>query len=969
MSYSDYGGSSYEVERPDKALVVKVTHDGSTKRITFASSRNCSYDVLRQKVEQAFSLSPNGYTIGYKDDEGETNDITTEAELTDAINFFKPTANDDPPVSSAASILSVRSLRQSKITLRILVIVDYDGPSLSDTGSLISLEEYKDRNGSDLSLSMSSPFQGEVDDDSITVSSKDMGSKFDLFRRGGQRPIVCGPSREPLISKSPESLADESEVRTFSSISQTIDSRANGMEDDPFSDARFLDKYPEDPSSVLEHPRGAAWLREQKARNMKSILGGSPTPSSSSQISYDPPDDEGSLALHQDRRGKYYYSFTVGSGSSGPSRGTPDSGYDDGASAIIYHGSIADSLQSRPASTDELQVGFDPHRISNPFATKADSESTFSVDYSDIPPEVPFIQPRPPQNPPHCSKCGTVLEFIRYVCSTCGETDRPSVAELKLPDEWKGKSKAINLDGDNTYPPISHRFASPSPSASSSTIVPSSDTPSHSFSDGIKKRRKLPSIPSSPSCLLTVSIPGSNGVRSKGYELCSGCLEESGVEHALMMSLSPGSSPRPGSSPEDTQRALARLTRTAPSQKGQLRHAFIEKSWTHVGWIDVEQDDQSSCTCSTCNIVITNHRFKCVSCPSFDLCRACYSQVHEIHPRHAFLLVPDKFTRSRSGSSGEIPPLPVPGEPSMMHPGVLCAHCLQAIVGARFHCVICDSVDICHNCDSAGLPGNFDVSDGGHTSSHVMIKIPYPMSSTELQVITQKAKTRWSASDSENVQRMSLRSRRNSLVSSYSQSQTILGSGSRGPASTVDSVTVLDDSSAHGMRCDGCAQPIIGERYQCANCPSAPKAFSLCSRCEDRSYALHDPMHVFFKLPRPVDRPLQSDHAMLPRLYKCPVGPSSGLFYVAAPTEYLRSLLHNNAVCDRCFERIKGKWFRCAYCPKDLCEACEGMDTHDDTHVFMVFKSSVDMQAFRRFANVENPHLNPPVIPYPIYRP
>lgn len=49
--------------------------------------------------------------------------------------------------------------------------------------------------------------------------------------------------------------------------------------------------------------------------------------------------------------------------------------------------------------------------------------------------------------------------------------------------------------------------------------------------------------------------------------------------------------------------------------------------------------------------------------------------------------------------------------------------CLQDILGARFHCAICDSVDICSNCESAGLPGNLDSSDGGHLSSHIMIKV------------------------------------------------------------------------------------------------------------------------------------------------------------------------------------------------------------------------------------------------------
>jgi Zinc finger, ZZ type len=45
------------------------------------------------------------------------------------------------------------------------------------------------------------------------------------------------------------------------------------------------------------------------------------------------------------------------------------------------------------------------------------------------------------------------------------------------------------------------------------------------------------------------------------------------------------------------------------------------------------------------------------------------------------------------------------------------------IVGARFHCAVCDSVDICSNCESAGLPGNLTSPDGGHDSSHIMIKV------------------------------------------------------------------------------------------------------------------------------------------------------------------------------------------------------------------------------------------------------
>lgn len=186
-----FSGTSVVHGRPNNQLIVKVTFDRYNKRITFSSARNCTYDLLRSKVraccinrlsllkktlqiEQSFSLQHFSFCIAYKDDDGEVTDITTEADLTEAIQYFQ--VGDDPPLSSAASILSGRSFERKKITLRVSVTVDYDGPSLSDTSSLASLDEYKNRssNDSSLSLSVGSAMQSEPEDDSVTVSSRDM---------------------------------------------------------------------------------------------------------------------------------------------------------------------------------------------------------------------------------------------------------------------------------------------------------------------------------------------------------------------------------------------------------------------------------------------------------------------------------------------------------------------------------------------------------------------------------------------------------------------------------------------------------------------------------------------------------------------------------------------------------------------------------------------------------------------------
>jgi hypothetical protein len=58
-------------------------------------------------------------------------------------------------------------------------------------------------------------------------------------------------------------------------------------------------------------------------------------------------------------------------------------------------------------------------------------------------------------------------------------------------------------------------------------------------------------------------------------------------------------------------------------------------------------------------------------------------------------------------------------------------------------------------------------------------------------------------------------------------------------------------------------------------------------------------------------------------------------------TEYLWTVKHTRTLCDTCLTRIERQWFRCVYCGRDLCEDCEAVDTHDDTHFFMVFKSTV----------------------------
>ncbi|KAJ7087724.1 hypothetical protein C8R43DRAFT_908811 [Mycena crocata] len=982
--------------RPDRPLVVKCTFDRWNKRITFSSARNCSYDLLRHKVEQCFSLYATSYAIAYKDDDGEVTDITTDTDLTEAIQYFQA-GSDDPPLSSAASILSGRSFGSRKITLRVNISVDYDGPSLSDTSSLASLEEYKNRNGSQQSFSFGAP-SVDLDDDSITVSSRDAISRAD--RLIGDGDSQASAQSWDLLSQPSNAQAGPSTTLRFQSSGS-----------DPFSDeagSKTVANVPEDPAAVFErlkleesirddsssvqyenlhdNDRGAAWLRDQNARTIRSMLGAMPEPSvsSSSGVTSIPEEEEeelgGALALEQDPRGKYYYSYTSSSASQ-----TRDSGYYDEGINVDGQDEFHHQPKPRPSSRhlnwlaaqqvaspqpNQPSPHIKPPPSEDPFQNEAhDHSPDHSIANNTIPRELlQFLPlgPPPAESLTDCSECGVLLDSIRYVCSICGEKKPASQSN-------KGKGRSLHphqehgnfgfhdhhqhLGPNYSYPPRPHGHDS---SASSSRTFLGGSGSTESLTGSMRHFKPLPRLPAHPpghtlnmfSSQSTLVVPLGHAREDPGYELCSGCIEHAGVTHAIEAGLPPGSS-SPSvspSSPEDAQRALE-WRRLAP-KKGQTRHAYHEKVWGHIGWEDVEQDENQIHECSTCTAVTTHHRYKCASCKKFNLCRACYSQVHDLHPSHAFLVVPDMPVQSSADSEffETVPPdLGPEGEKSLTHPGVRCAHCMLDIVGARFHCAICDAVDICANCESAGLPGNLDSSDGGHNSSHILIKIPYPLETDEVQTASRRAIHLWQGRDAASVGHQALKpSKASSVVSSYAR--TVVGSGTR-----------LPPEEDHHIFCHGCGNNIVGVRYQCANCPSSPQGFSLCAACEEHSYSVHDPTHIFFKFPRPVQRPLVSSFAFLPRLYKTPAGPSPG----TDPRTYLSSLQHSAAVCDRCMCGIQGVWFRCAYCGVDFCDACESVDTHNDSHIFMAFKSPVDMQALKSFAPIENP---PPVIPYPVYR-
>jgi hypothetical protein len=161
----------------------------------------------------------------------------------------------------------------------------------------------------------------------------------------------------------------------------------------------------------------------------------------------------------------------------------------------------------------------------------------------------------------------------------------------------------------------------------------------------------------------------------------------------------------------------------------------------------------------------------------------------------------------------------------MILPYSLSFSCMLDILGARFHCAICESIDICSNCESAGLPGNLDSADGGHNSSHIMIKvrlssnqrvftlvdtcpqIPYPLETNEVQTASRRAIHLWTGRDGPIV---ASRSKPGSVVSSYAR--TIVGGpNSRTIHHPLDSSSDLGGEQNHGLFCSGCS--MVGFSY------------------------------------------------------------------------------------------------------------------------------------------------------------
>ena len=215
---------------------------------------------------------------------------------------------------------------------------------------------------------------------------------------------------------------------------------------------------------------------------------------------------------------------------------------------------------------------------------------------------------------PDCSACGIRLDYIRYVCQTCGEgdmwkTDEPGKAAF-IPPTPPSESSEGDGDGgsDSTSTQSAIRISDQngtrmgrkgsiarSSSTSTGTSTARSRSPSHSISTQASRGSGSASGGHSPPKISDLDIhddPSQPHVRSnshshslsshskesdnvaRGYELCAGCIEVHGIAHAKAA----------------TKKAKASLSLSELRERrraGELRHTFREKIWGAEGWIDV----------------------------------------------------------------------------------------------------------------------------------------------------------------------------------------------------------------------------------------------------------------------------------------------------------------------------------------------------------------------------------------------
>ena len=265
-------------DRPNHPLVVKCAYDGTSRRVTFPSAQTCRLESMRHRVssfhvganlqvEECFSLFASPFSLTYTDDDGEDFVVKSDDDLTEAILYFGDDENQSSYSNAGPS--------SQKITLRVQVILEYDGPSLSDTSSLLSFQ---------------SGLQSSQSEDSWTSS-----------RRSGS---YSGDTNIASSVKDDGETEYENDTRTENGIAEDV--RRLTL-DDAMAGSRVLTGPQSEPAPLLlaNSELGSRWLREQTHLATRRIGHGTRAKRRDSEVESLGSDEEsfGDIALVKDAKG------------------------------------------------------------------------------------------------------------------------------------------------------------------------------------------------------------------------------------------------------------------------------------------------------------------------------------------------------------------------------------------------------------------------------------------------------------------------------------------------------------------------------------------------------------------------------------------------------------------------------------------------------------------------------------------
>ncbi|KAJ3068866.1 hypothetical protein HDU98_008027 [Podochytrium sp. JEL0797] len=294
--------------------------------------------------------------------------------------------------------------------------------------------------------------------------------------------------------------------------------------------------------------------------------------------------------------------------------------------------------------------------------------------------------------------------------------------------------------------------------------------------------------------------------------------------------------------------------------------------------------------CDGCEMVgIVGDRFKCLTCPDFDLCAKCRDAGK--HSEHALMEV---ASLSAGVAVVERKRLALKAAKRTVETwgGVVCHGCsTQGFSGTRFKCLECHDYDLCSTCFS-------NTADVSHPPAHGFSQLD-SWSAIHKTIYCDACNVRGIVGDRHKC----LQCPDYDLCSACVATKDTV----HDPEHAFAVVKAESDATAvvqrarvgevwNGIGCDGCGERgFVGKRFKCGACPD----FDFCETCFTNPNQTHH--HATFS---------QLDSS---------------------------SQLHPNQRCNSCgISSIVGHRYTCADCSFDLCGDCiaSAKDVHDAEHWF-----------------------------------